>query len=106
MATCPHGKEVCADCAKLLTVPEAVQYRADHPGTTQAEAAEMAGVTRRQLKMRSNELLQKRPMCPNVTGSDPTKRPYYDVDWPTVVPPKRRWKHGLILGFLGGRIIG
>lgn len=63
---CRHGNETCDECAKLLTVAEAVQFRADNPGTTQQEAAEMAGTTRQAIA--KQETVTKRNQLPNVTA--------------------------------------
>jgi hypothetical protein len=67
MATCPHGKEVCEACSQFLSVPEAVAYRAANPGTTQREAAELAGVTRSAIKHAEATAVTKRSDDQNVT---------------------------------------
>ena len=64
---CRHGNETCDECAKLLSVAEAVQFRADNPGTTQQEAAEMAGRSRSAIK-HAEVLLQNESYDQNVTA--------------------------------------
>ena len=82
---CRHGNEICDECAKLLSVAEAVQFRADNPGTTQQEAAEMAGTTREAIAMaEKREAVTKRNELRNVT--DPFDAPYYDVEWEGLNP--------------------
>ena len=65
---CRHGNETCDECAKLLSVAEALRFRADNPGTTQQEAADLAGTTREAIAMaEKREAVTKRNELRNVT---------------------------------------
>lgn len=63
MTVCPScGAEVRCRCGKP-SVAEAIAYMETHPGTTQREAAEMAGVTRQAM----TKAVTKGNQLPNVT---------------------------------------